>query len=94
MNNLQEATEKICELKGNVLALDAVVATLIAGLSGAQQAALAKAFAQHSEVARSVLLNAPISEHTLAAYEHDVQRFAALFSPPSRAPGTGTDPSR
>jgi hypothetical protein len=87
VNNLQEATEKICELKGNVLALDAVVATLIAGLSGPQQAALAQAFEQHSEVARAVLLNAPISEHTLAAYEHDVRRYAALFTPKARAGG-------
>ncbi len=86
MKNLQEATEKICELKGALLALDAVVTTLVATLPAAQQDALARTFERHSEIARALLLHAPISEHTLAAYEHEVRRFAALFGP-AAAPG-------
>lgn len=82
MNNLQEATEKICELKGGLLALDAVVTTLVTLLPPAQLAGLAQAFDQHAELARTVLLHAPISEHTLNAYEHEVRRFVALFGPP------------
>jgi len=34
--------------------------------------------AVHAEVARTVLLNVPISERTIAAFEHDVRRMAAL----------------
>lgn len=89
MNNLQEATEKICELKGGLLALDTVVTTLITTLPTAQQAGLAQVFERHTELARAVLLNAPISEHTLSAFEHEVRRFAALFGP---APGPDLPP--
>lgn len=82
MNNLQEATEKICELKGGLLAMDALVTTLITALPPAQRAAAAEAFASTTEMARSVLLNAPISEHTINAYEHEVRRFGVLLAPP------------
>jgi hypothetical protein len=75
VNNLQEATEKICELKGGLLALDAVVTTLITALPDAQR----------TELARAMLLNAPISEHTISSYEHDVKRFGALFARPPAA---------
>ncbi len=91
MNHLQQATEKICELKGGLLALDAVVTTLIAALPEAQRGTLARDFAQYSEVARAVLLNAPISEHTINAYEHEVARFSALFGQPV-APAAGAEP--
>ncbi len=94
MNNLQEATEKICELKGSLLALDAVLTTLIAALPDAQRGPLAHDFARYTEVARAVLLHAPISEHTISAYEHEVARFSALFGQPvaptaSAGPGLG-----
>jgi hypothetical protein len=79
VNNLQDATEKICELKGGLLALDAVVTALITTLPDAQRAAMAEAFAEATEVARAMLLNAPISEHTISAYEHEVRRFGALL---------------
>lgn len=52
VNNLQQATEKICELKGGLLALDAVVTTLITALPEAQRATMSEAFARHSEMAR------------------------------------------
>jgi hypothetical protein len=85
VNNLQQATEKICELKGGLLALDAVVTALITALPEPQRAEMAGAFAQYTEVARSVLLNAPISEHTISAYEHEVRRYGALLEPPAAA---------
>jgi hypothetical protein len=92
VNNLQEATEKICELKGSLLALDAVVTTLIAAMPDAQRSELARDFARYTEVARAVLLHAPISEHTISAYEHEVTRFGMLFGP-AVAPVPGTDGS-
>jgi hypothetical protein len=35
-------------------------------------------FLRHAEVARTVLLHEPISELTMASFEHDVQRIGAL----------------
>ena len=67
MKNLQEATERICELKGSVLALDALATSLIASMPVAQRQALAALLERHGEMARTVLLNAPISEHTISA---------------------------
>lgn len=76
MKNLQDATEMICDLKGSVLALDALATALVGMLSPAALARARRAFDGNAEVARTVLINAPISEHTIAAFERDVQRFA------------------
>ena len=82
MKDLQEATERICELKGSLIALDALVTAVLHVLPpDARDAALAR-FGYHAEVARTVLLHAAISEHTIAAFEHDVQRIEALKNPP------------
>jgi hypothetical protein len=79
MRNLQEATERICELKGELVALDALTAALLRVLSPAQRAELRPVFDRHAEVARSVLIHAPISEHTIAALEGSVARLGALL---------------
>jgi hypothetical protein len=82
MRTLSEATERICELKGDVLAVHALLAALIDGMPVAERVRLAAAFDAHAEVARTVLLNAPISEHTLAAFERDVTRTRTLLQRP------------
>jgi site-specific recombinase XerD len=46
---------------------------------------MAETFERYTEVARAMLLNAPISEHTISSYEHDVKRFGALFGRPPAA---------
>jgi hypothetical protein len=79
MKNLQEATERICDLKGNVVALDALLSALIHVLPEDLRAALRAAFEVNAEIARTVLLHAPISEHTIAAFEHDISRNLALL---------------
>lgn len=79
MKNLQEATERICELKGSLVAADALTAALLRTLPPAQRAAFKPVFERHAEVARSVLLNAPISELTIAAFENDIKRTASLL---------------
>jgi len=66
MKNLQDATERICDLKGSLVALDALMESLDA----------------HAEVARTVMLHTAISEHTLQAFERDVGRMASLISAP------------
>lgn len=79
MNNLQDATEKICELKGSVLALDTLMSAILHHLPSEQRLPLGETFERHAEVARTVLLHAPISEHTIAGFERDAGRIAALI---------------
>ncbi|MGE5451277.1 MAG: hypothetical protein ACM3VZ_05455 [Acidobacteriota bacterium] len=74
MQNLQDATEKICDLKGSVLALDALVSALVYALPLEARAELLRRFDAHSEVARTVLIQSEISEHTITAFERDVTR--------------------
>lgn len=79
MKNLQEATERICELKGSLVALDALVTALLQAMPEAARTDLLRVYESHAEVARTVLLNASTSEHTLAAFERDVKRTASLI---------------
>lgn len=85
MKNLQEATEKICELKGNLVALDALVSALLSQMPAESRAELRRAFEVNVEVARTVLLNAPVSELTVAAFEHDTARMASFIEPAAPA---------
>ena len=84
MKNLQEATEKICDLKGSLVALDALVTAMLGQIPASSRAGLASAFAVNAEVARTVLLNAPVSDITVAAFEHDVARMLAYIGEPPR----------
>ena len=81
MNNLQEATERICDLKGSVLALDALMTAILDGMSEAERAALAERFAINAEVARTVLLHELISDHTIMGFERDAKRLKHLIQP-------------
>jgi hypothetical protein len=80
MQNLQEATERICDLKGSLVALDALMSALLQGLPREMRAGLRRDFEGNAEVARTVLLHAAISEHTISAFERDVARLSALIS--------------
>ena len=79
MNNLQEATEKICDLKGSVLALNVLMTALLEGMSSAERAALATRFSLNAEVARNVLLHELISDHTIVGFERDARRINRLI---------------
>ncbi len=79
MKNLQEATERICELKGSLIALDALVPALIEALPASARAALAASYEARAEAARTILLNADISDVVLAAFERDVARHRNLL---------------
>ena len=85
MRNLQEATERICELKGSLMAVEALTAALLGTLPQAQRASLRAGLTRHAEVARTMLLHAPISEHTIAAFERDVARASARIGEPEAA---------
>lgn len=79
MENLQQATEKICDLKGSVLALETFVAALIDTLPPDARASLRANLQQQADIARNVLLHSVVSEHTLAAYERDIQRASTIL---------------
>ncbi len=79
MNNLQEATERICELKGDVMALDALCTAVLQQLAPPARERFRATFENWAEMARTALLHAEISEHTIAAFERDTQRIGALI---------------
>jgi S1-C subfamily serine protease len=80
MKNLQEATERICELKGSLVALDALFPALLETLPPTAHAALARSFEAHAEAARTVMLNTTMSDHVMAAFERDVARTRAVLA--------------
>lgn len=86
MNNLQEATERICELKGDTLALDVLCGALIRQMAPATRDRLRQLFERDAEIARTLMLNAAISEQTISAFERDVARLSGLL-----AAGAGAD---
>jgi hypothetical protein len=96
VKNLQEATERICELKGSLVALESLVPAVIETLCAPTRARLLESFTVHAEVARTVLLHADISDLVLATFERDVARNRALLlgrmePKPVHAPATTPD---
>jgi hypothetical protein len=91
LKNLQEATERICELKGSLIALDAVVTALIEALPATARAKMPAAFEAHAEAARTVLQHADISDMVLSAFERDVARHRQVpeAGPVPAAPAAG-----
>ncbi len=79
MKNLHEATERICELKGSLVALEALVPAMIGVLTQPAGAQLLASFEAHAEAARTVLLHADISDVVLATFERDVARHRSLL---------------
>ena len=79
MNNLQEATERICELKGSLIALDALLPALIEAAPSMARPGLLQSFEAHAEAARTIMLHADISDVVLAAFERDVARNRAVL---------------
>jgi hypothetical protein len=82
MKNLQEATERICELKGSLIALDALVPALIEALPPTARDKMLAIFEARAEAARTVLLHADISDVVLTTFERDVERNRALLQLP------------
>lgn len=81
MRNLQEATERICELKGSVSALDALVTALLQQMSVDTRGELMRSFTVTAEVARTMMLHAPVSDLTLTAFDRDVSRMSSIIAP-------------
>jgi hypothetical protein len=85
MRSLHDATERICELKGDLIAQDVLTTSLLLALSPEASRRFLQKFEWASEAARAMLLNAPISEHTLTAFERGIQRTLALMGAGSMA---------
>lgn len=79
MKNLQEATERICDLKGSLAAIDALVTALLQQMPAESRSELARSFALTAEVARTMMLHAPVSDITVAAFERDVTRMSSFI---------------
>lgn len=69
-----------------MVALDALVTALLQEMPTELRDRVAGSFSANAEVARTVLLHAPISETTVSAFERDVARMAAFIA---QAPDSG-----
>ncbi|KWD49692.1 hypothetical protein WL67_20860 [Burkholderia ubonensis] len=79
MKDLQEATEKICELKGENMALLVVVDALLRSMPQEQLDRFIAAHAQASEVGRVTLLNSDrVGESVVSSFDMHTQNFANL----------------
>ena len=79
MKNLQDATERICELKGSLVVIDALLPAVVRVLSAPARMQLMSSFDAHAEAARTILLHADISDLVLATFERDFARYRALL---------------
>lgn len=79
MKNLQEATERICELKGSLVAFDALMPAVIDTLSAPALARLTASFEAHAEAARTVMLHSDMSDMVLNTFEREIARNRALL---------------
>ncbi|MDR7335646.1 trypsin-like peptidase domain-containing protein [Roseateles asaccharophilus] len=79
MKNLQEATERICELKGSLVAFDALMPAVIDTLSATALARLMASFDAHAEAARTVMLHSDMSDMVLNTFEREIARNRALL---------------
>ena len=84
MKDLQEATVKICELKGENISHLALLACLVRALPMEKRALLPIAFEQEIENARTVLLNSEISDHVLIGLETSASSIQTLLASQSR----------
>ncbi len=66
--------EKIADLKGSVLAIEAMLCALIESFSAGPRDALLDRFEHECEGAKTVLLNSPISDRVIHAIDRDRDR--------------------
>jgi hypothetical protein len=84
MKDLQEATAKICELKGENLALLALLACLVKASSPYERKAFPDAFERELESARIEWLNSDVSEHVSIGLENMATAIHSLLASQSR----------
>ena len=86
MKNPQEVAERLYELKGNLVAIDALLQALIETLPSETLGVLTRSFEERCLIARKTLQDTAISQHVLAAFERDCSRVGATLSEVSSTP--------
>lgn len=76
MKDLNEATQKICELKGTLFAMECLISAMAITLPPGQRLRARAQLQVDTEACRTMLLGALISEHTLQQFEHDARRLS------------------
>lgn len=77
MKDLQEATEKICDLKGSLMAVETLMNAFLRCVPPNVLPSLEAAFHEEAEIARVGLLSGLSGESLLSAFERDIQRTSA-----------------
>ena len=78
MRNLQEATEQICQIKGECIALQVAFDALIRTLPPSLIPELLTQHSQATEIARVTLLNSDRNgEHVISGFELHVQNMSS-----------------
>lgn len=79
MKDLQEATEKICELKGECFALQSVLNALLRSLPAESVNNFVREFAQSSEIARVTIINSgQVGESVIASFDQHAQNWTSM----------------
>lgn len=77
MKTLNEATQRICDLKGDSLALTCAINAVFRMLTPDQASAVLQQLQDETEICRNMLLHAPASDRVLQRFEHVVQQVSA-----------------
>ncbi|NDZ16331.1 serine protease [Variovorax sp. WS11] len=92
MKSLQDASERICELKGSLMAIDALLPALLEALPVASHGHLVRSFEAHAEATRTVMQHAPLFDQVLSTFEREIARMRAVLAGTApAAPRTATE---
>lgn len=78
MRNLQEVTEEICELKGENMALTAVLEALFRAMPSEQLDEFVAQHRESAELARVVLMSAHVSESVISSFDQYTEKYSRL----------------
>ena len=79
MEELDDVMQKLCELKGSMLAMRCLVTAMATSLPAAHRRIASEVLQDELEACRTFLLNARISEHTLRHFEQDALDASAIL---------------
>ena len=80
MKTLQDASERILELKGSLIAIDALLPALLEALPVASHGQLLRSFEAHAEAARTAMHHACLSEPVIAAFKREIACMRAVLA--------------
>lgn len=83
MKDLPETQQQLTELKGNVLAMEAMLISILRAMPRPQLEETLQEFDQEQESARVTLLNSPrANDLVLHGFDSCAQRMSSRFHPP------------